>query len=61
MMKNQSSKNSQAVDRGKRGAYESVGRGERGHISGDIAADVGGDGLAVDDLCHRRVAVVLHE
>jgi len=29
-----------------------VSRGERGHIGGDLAADVGGDGLAVDDLRH---------
>lgn len=39
----------------------SLGRGERGHIGGDVAADADSDGLAVDDLRHRRVAVVLRE
>jgi hypothetical protein len=30
-----------------------VGGGERGDLGRDLAADVRGDGLAVDDLRHR--------
>jgi hypothetical protein len=30
-----------------------VGGGQRGDLGRDLAADVGGDGLAVDDLRHR--------
>jgi len=48
-------KNAPAATGGRRGgeAYDVVGGGKRGDLGRDLAADVSGDGLAVDDLRHR--------
>jgi hypothetical protein len=40
-------------------AYQAVGRSEPGDLGRDLAADVGGDGLAVDDLRHCRTGFFL--
>jgi hypothetical protein len=39
--------------------YQAVGGSEPGDLGRDLAADVGGDGLAVDDLRHCRTGFSL--